>query len=476
MVLVLAGVGLFVYLRLRLDLNESIDAGLQARWTAAAELFASSGTVSGFPLEDPEEAFVHLVDPSGSVLDSAGLANGSAVTPIELEQALDGPVRVERRVRGIDGTARMLAGPVRAGSDVVLVVAGQSLGDRDEALRDLLTSLIVGGPVAVVVASVLGYGLARVGLSPIEAIRRTAAEVSSAGDGRRLPVPDTRDEVHRLAVTLNEMIERLERSFERERRFVADASHELRTPIAVVKTELEAALLFGDCGPQAGDSLRAAIDECDSLAQLAEDLLVIARTSEAGLPLAREPVFLRVLLEDVRDRFTDRAGRHGRVIKVDLKRDGEVVVDPVRMRQALANLVDNALRHGAGDITLSGLLDVPEGPARRGGRRAGVRARHRRARLRTVRARRSGAYQGRSRARPVHRQDSGRGPRRDCVLMPRRPDHRSHHPSSVSDPGSHVCLIASVHVATTQSTGGNRMRIAERSASSAFPGKRSYPT
>src|SRR5918995_155989 len=101
------------------------------------------------------------------------------------------------------------------------------------------------------------------------------------------------DDAHRLAVTLNEMIERLERSFERERRFVADASHELRTPIAVVKTELEAALLFADCGPQAGDSVRAAIDECDSLAQLAEDLLVIARTSEAGLPLAREPVFLR---------------------------------------------------------------------------------------------------------------------------------------------------------------------------------------
>jgi two-component system OmpR family sensor kinase len=267
-------------------------------------------------------------------------------------------VWVERPVRGIDGTARMLAGPVRAGSDVILVVAGQSLGDRDEALRDLLASFLIGGPAAVIVASAVGYGLARTGLSPIEAIRRTAAEVSSADDGRRLPVPGARDEVHRLAVTLNEMIERLERSFERELRFVADASHELRTPIAVVKTELEAALLFGDCGPQAGESLRAAIDECDGLAQLAEDLLVIARTSEAGLPLAKEPVAIRILLEDVRHRFIDRAHRHGREINVDLAEDRDVVADPVRMRQALANLVDNALRHGAGDITLTGVLDT----------------------------------------------------------------------------------------------------------------------
>ena len=360
MVLVLVGAGLFVYLRLRRDLDESVDSGLRARWAAAAELFAGSGAVSGFPLEDPEEAFVHVVDPAGGVLDRAGLAELSGVTAIELEQALDGPVEVERRVRGIDGTARMLAGPVRSGSDLVLVVAGQSLGDRDEALRDLLASFLIGGPAAVIVASAVGYGLARAGLSPIEAIRRTAADVSSAGDGRRLPVPGARDEVHRLAVTLNEMIDRLERSFERELRFVADASHELRTPIAVVKTELEAALLFGDCGPQAGESLRAAIDECDSLAQLAEDLLVIARTSEAGLPLAKEPVSIRILLEDVRLRFIDRAHRHGREIDVDLVEDRDVVADPVRMRQALANLVDNALRHGAGDITLTGVLDTSE--------------------------------------------------------------------------------------------------------------------
>jgi signal transduction histidine kinase len=198
------------------------------------------------------------------------------------------------------------------------------------------------------------------GLTPVDAMRRTAAALSSTGDGRRLPVPDTGDEIRRLAVTLNEMIDRLDRSVERERQFVADASHELRTPIAVVKTELEAALLAGDCGPQASESVHAAIDECDSLTQLAEDLLVLARASHAGLPLARQQVSIRWLLEGVRDRFVERSDRHHRAITIDLAGDGDVVVDPVRIRQALANLVDNALRHGAGRITLRGSADTTE--------------------------------------------------------------------------------------------------------------------
>jgi two-component system OmpR family sensor kinase len=367
--LVLAGAGLFVYLRLSADFDDSIDATLRARWTAAAQMYAGSGTVSGFPLEDADEGFVQVVDRSGTVRDHAGLVYASPLHVDELDRAFRERVWIQRPVPGVDGQARILAGPA-PGTDVAVVV-GQSQANRDEALADLRRSFLAGGPVAILVAALFGYWLARAGFAPVEAMRRGAAEISLTGSGgRRLPIPATRDEIQRLAETLNEMIERLEHSFERERRFVADASHELRTPIAVIKTELEAALLVGGHHPQVAQSQRAAVDECDSLTQLAEDLLVIARTTETGVPLAKEPVKLRRLLHDTRHRFIDRATRHGQAINIDLTEDLDVVADPVRIRQALANLVDNALRHGRGTITLRGRANgatvhfdvVDEGP------------------------------------------------------------------------------------------------------------------
>ena len=229
---------------------------------------------------------------------------------------------------------------------------GQSLDDRDETLAGLVTSFAIGGPVAVLVASLLGYGLAATGLRPIEAIRRRAGEVSLDRDGELLPLPDAHDEVRRLGETLNEMLGRLRRSFERERRFVADASHELRTPVAVIKTELEGALRAGGHDPQVRAALVAAVEECDHLAQLAEDLLVVARSEEGELPVRPEPIVVSELLTGVRDRFTDRAGEQGRAIRVHADDGVSIEADPLRMRQALGNLVDNALRYGEGEIVL----------------------------------------------------------------------------------------------------------------------------
>jgi len=354
MVVVLAAAGLFVYVRLEDDLNESVTAGLQTRAAAVA----ASGEASAGAAGDGEEGFAQVLGPSGRVLDSAGGTGVAALTTRERRQAESGEgLLLERRVAGIEGTTRVLA---RAGTGSEVAVVGQSLDDRDETLASLVTSFAFGGPVAVLLASLLGYLLAAAGLSPVEAMRRRAGQISlGGGEQERLPLPPARDEVRRLGETLNEMLDRLRRSFERERRFVADASHELRTPVAVIKAELEGVLRAGRHDPDVREALVAAVEECDGLAQLAEDLLVVARSGDGELPVRRENLSVDALLTGVGQRFEDRARERGRGIRVEGTGGLRVEADELRMRQALGNLVDNALRYGEGEIVLRAQYSKP---------------------------------------------------------------------------------------------------------------------
>ena len=204
----------------------------------------------------------------------------------------------------------------------------------------------------MVLASLLGYALAAAGLAPVEAMRRRAAEVSLERHGEPLPLAASRDEIRRLGETLNAMLDRLRASYERERRFVADASHELRTPLAVIKAELETALRTGGHAPDVFEALTAAAEECDHLERLAEDLLVLARSGDGGLPVHRQALDVRELLERVRADFSERADARRRTIRVDAADGVRMVADELRLRQALVNLVDNALRYGGGDVVL----------------------------------------------------------------------------------------------------------------------------
>jgi two-component system, OmpR family, sensor kinase len=364
MVLVLAAAGLFVYLRLKDDLDESVNARLEARAVAVA----ASGDVDAGASEEAEEGFAQLLTADGRVLDSEGGVRGAALDGASATRAgAGGRFVFETELPGIEGTARVLATPadpapvgprgdVAGGSGTgqagAVLAVGQSLDDRDETLSGLVASFAIGGPIAVVLASLLGYLLATAGLRPVEAMRRRAGEVSLTDHGERLPLPAAHDEVRRLGETLNEMLDRLRRSFDRERRFVADASHELRTPVAVIRAELDAALRAGGHDEQVREALVAALEECDHLAQLAEDLLVVARAAEGEIPVRREAIEVRPLLEGVSARFGDRALEHGRELRVDGGDGIRIEADDFRLRQALGNLVDNALRHGAGDVVL----------------------------------------------------------------------------------------------------------------------------
>jgi two-component system, OmpR family, sensor kinase len=232
-------------------------------------------------------------------------------------------------------------------------VVGATREDREEALASLGTVLLTGGPIALLLAGLAGYWLASAALRPVGAMRGEAAEISRLGSGRRLPVPPAGDELSKLGGTLNEMLERLERSAERERGFVASASHELRTPLALLKAELELALREGRTAEELRTAVASAAGESDRLVQLAEDLLVLARADEGKLPVRPEPLDAAELLHSTARRFEARAAEAGRELRV-VPTDGLALhADRLRAEQALANLVDNALRHGDGAVELA---------------------------------------------------------------------------------------------------------------------------
>ena len=166
--------------------------------------------------------------------------------------------------------------------------------------------------------------------------------------GRRLPLPPAHDEVRRLSETLNAMLGRLEEGLERERRFVADAGHELRTPLATLRAELELALRQPRPSEELVAALRSAAEEVERLVRLAEDLLVLAREGEDRPPLRRTRVDVSDLLAAVAARFR----RGDRSIEVAVPEGLVLDADRARLEQALGNLVENALRHGGGTVRL----------------------------------------------------------------------------------------------------------------------------
>jgi two-component system, OmpR family, sensor kinase len=361
MIVVLAAAALFVYLRQRADLNDAIDHALRSRSNDVTVLISGSDAdleeVRGNHLTSEETSFIQVLAPDGRRLDRTGGFEGPALGPSDVRRASGRETVIERSIPALGGEARMLMRRIETRGRTFVVVAGASLDQRDDTLSGLLTSFLIGGPIAVLLASGIGYLLAAAGFRPIEAMRERASRVSLTHGGQHLPLPVAHDEVRRLGETLNEMLARLRESFDHERQFVTDASHELRTPIAVLKTELETALRNEDASSKIQASLATALDEVDHLSQLAGDLLLIAEAADGRLPVRRENVEIRELLERTRARFADRARAQGREIPVEVASGLRASLDPLRVRQALGNLLDNALRHGGGNVRLAARED-----------------------------------------------------------------------------------------------------------------------
>src|SRR3954454_3910186 len=345
-----------LYLRFESSLNHSIDQTLSARAKALRLVIASA----------PERQWPDLLRDQtevGQVLDHHGRI--LATTRAARQEALLGPHRTARADRrkvlatvgrrpGLGHATRVLGISIPRHEAVLAV--GTPLRARADANESFSRAILLAAPVALALAAALGYALAAGALRPVEVMRRRAAAISRLEPGTRLPEPDADDEIRRLGATLNEMLARLEAAAESERRFVADASHELRTPIAVLRSELDLALRRSRSPAELQDTLRHTRAQVERLGRLADDLLVIARAAQGRLPVRPEPLDARELLEAVAHRLAPRATERGRVLRVE-GNGGTVRADPLRLEQAVANLAENALGHGAGGVVLRGARD-----------------------------------------------------------------------------------------------------------------------
>ncbi len=242
-----------------------------------------------------------------------------------------------------DGTLRVIGAPAGTSADPLTVLVASPLAQVDDSTRVVRRGLLVGVPLLLAVVAALAWVLVGLVLRPVAQLRRGAAEISETVAGGRLPVPAAQDELHRLATTLNDMLDRLEASTTRQRAFVADAAHELRSPLASARTQLEVVLAH----PVGADWPETAVDvltDVERLARLVDDLLLLART-DAGPPAVRTHVDLTQVAAQV-------VGRHeGAVV---LRTDGAHVVsgDATALARVVANLVDNAVRHARGQVVV----------------------------------------------------------------------------------------------------------------------------
>ena len=328
----------------------SLVAEEQARSVANSLRDVRAGTLSG--TLGGEETLVQVVGPSGVLNASLGL---SGREPLVETPPPGGVTRtqVAALVAGEEDTYLVVATGV-PGSDTY-VVAARSLESAEAATSSTTRLFLIGVPVLVVLVGLLSWVLAGRALAPVEHLRRRASEITSTGTGVRLPEVATGDEIERLAATLNEMLERLDASTRAQRQFVADASHELRSPVASIRAVMEvSATTATDPAELRADVLA----ETERLAHLVDGLLALARRDATRPDRTAAPADE----VDLSELVTEAAARPRRV-PVDVHADGACVVkaDARALSTLLVNLLDNAERHATTAVAVSLVRDRSTG-------------------------------------------------------------------------------------------------------------------
>jgi signal transduction histidine kinase len=337
----------------------TIDSQLTVQLTQAARyLPPGSATGAAAPYASPPGDYViQVIDPGGQVRGASPDAGTvPLVTADQLAQARHGRISVTSTAD--EEGLRIAAAPL-ADHPGWVAVAGESLETYNATQGQVVRELALGGAAFVAVAGLGAYGLARAALSPVERLRRQVAAISGRGETSNIEVPSTRDEIAALAGTMNDLLGRLQGALARQRALTADASHELRNPLAVLRGELELATRPGRSREDLAVAVRNAAAEAERLTRLTDDLLLLARSDEDRLSLRLAPTDIRQLLASSAELAASRLAAADVTGRIDAQPGIYADLDADRIRQAVDNLVDNALRFAPGGsvIVLSARAD-----------------------------------------------------------------------------------------------------------------------
>ena len=357
LVVVMVIFGGLVYSSLARGLYASIDDSLQlSAVQAIATINSENGRVeisdggldvvtAGLDLSD-RGLTVRAFDPQGNLIDAFGPYGSIPLRAADLASA-----RLQRSgfitlVKAEDTeTLRLYTTPIVENGQVTgILQVVQNLNDVVETLARLRTALFIGAPIVAIVAALGGYVLATKALAPIDIITRTADHISSQDLSARLNLPNTHDEVGRLAATFDKMLARLDESFRRERRFVADASHELRTPLAAMQAILSVMREERRTADEYEQTLADLAEEADRLRTLVEDLLSLARSDGQGA-LAHERVELTPLLDSVTEALRPLVENKGLTLRGEIDPGLVIQGDEDALIRVFVNLLDNAVKY-----------------------------------------------------------------------------------------------------------------------------------
>ncbi len=340
---------------LRASLTQTVRDSAQQRASDVATAVAAQGGARDAIVVGnlSERSVVQVLDSAGTVLVSSPEIDGEPA----LTSARPAPGRVEVSVQSVPVADQesfvVVSRGVRTPTGEAIVVVAQSLAGVDSSVMTVEHLLVVGFPVVLLVVAGSVYYVVGKTLHPVEEIRRRVAAIGATDLDMRVPVPAVDDEVSRLALTMNGMLDRLQSSQATQRRFVADASHELRSPLAAIRATVEVGLEHP--GLQSWDDASTAVlAEADRLGTLVDDLLLLARSDEIGGPRDHHDVDL----DDIVMMEADRLRRLGHLVVSTDVAPTRVAGDRQQLDRLVRNLCDNAARYAVSSVTLSlGIVD-----------------------------------------------------------------------------------------------------------------------
>jgi heavy metal sensor kinase len=369
LILIIFASGIFIYFKN--SLQDSIDAKIRSIGEVLSSSMTEAHGASVFGnferyLENvlgrkPKGKFIQIMDSSGRIGAKMSDIEGEALPTSfnALERAMRGEI-VYETIERTKPRLRMVTIPIMDNKKVTSVVqVGTSLEDFDETIRKLLLIIIISIPTSIIVTIVVGYFMAKKALRPVDQIRRAAVKISSSNLDEKIDITGRRDELGRLAETFNAMIGRLKDAFQRINQFSIDVSHELKTPLTILKGETEVALRKEREKDDYQKLLLSNLEEIDRMSCIIDDLLLLSKADTKEIKLNIEEVALRDLIMDVCMNMKVVADKKSVELQISELEDVRLKGDELKLRRMLLNVVENGIKysHVGGKVSVSSYVN-----------------------------------------------------------------------------------------------------------------------